>query len=155
MELWHKGCKFISLLERKKKLLQGVLTKEKKQLSELMDEVANYRKEHDTIVYEISTLIPSGIMSRDDIYKGIRHQGRLLARQQLVFHEINKLEDDIQKIKKNIEQCQVEIVFLDKKNHKFSSHLNSMKREYIRCCDQQAENEIQELVSYGRKSIWS
>jgi hypothetical protein len=45
-------------------------------------------------------------MSRADIYKGIRQQGALLTHQQYVFHKINQLESEQQKLAQKKNSCE-------------------------------------------------
>lgn len=152
MEAWRKGREFVSLLERKQQILQGNIVKTENQLAKIRLTIAEHLQECADINQQIKMLTPSGLHSRADIYKGIRQQGALLTHQQLVLHKINQLENEKYNLENNLEQHRVAISLLDKKHYKLSYYLQPLRREYIRRCDNDAENEIQEIAGYGRKS---
>ncbi len=153
MEVWRKGREFVSLLERKQQVLQGDIVKTENRLAEIRLTIAEHQQECVDINQQIKMLTPSGVNSRADIYKGIREQGALLTHQQLVFHKINQLENEKYNLENNLEQHRAAMNLLDKKQNKFSYYLQSQRRELLRRCDNDAENETQEIVGYGRKSF--
>ncbi|KAF1368341.1 type III secretion system protein [Yokenella regensburgei] len=153
MEAWRKGCDFVSLLERKQQILQGDIVKTENRLAKIRLTIAEYQQECADINQQIRMLTPSGLHSRADIYKGIRQQGALLTHQQLVLHKINQLENEKYNLENKLEQHRAAMILLDKKHYKLSYYLQPLRREYIRRCDNDAENEIQEIAGYGRKSF--
>ncbi|EHM45781.1 MAG: type III secretion system protein [Yokenella regensburgei] len=153
MEAWRKGCEFVSLLERKQQILQGDIVKTENRLAKIRLTIAEYQQECADINQQIRMLTPSGLHSRADIYKGIRQQGALLTHQQLVLHKINQLENEKYNLENKLEQHRAAMILLDKKHYKLSYYLQPLRREYIRRCDNDAENEIQEIAGYGRKSF--
>lgn len=153
MEAWRKGREFVSLLERKQQIMQGNIVKTKNRLAQIKLTIAEHQQECADINQQIKMLTPSGLHSRGDIYKGIRKQGGLLAHQQLVLHKINQLENEKYNLGHHLEQHVAAMSMLDKKHYKLSSYLQPLRREYIRRCDNDALNEIQEIAGYGRKSF--
>lgn len=153
MEAWRKGCEFVSLLECKQQILQGDIVKTENRLAKIRLTIAEYQQECADINQQIRMLTPSGLHSRADIYKGIRQQGALLTHQQLVLHKINQLENEKYNLENKLEQHRAAMILLDKKHYKLSYYLQPLRREYIRRCDNDAENEIQEIAGYGRKSF--
>lgn len=153
MEAWRKGREFVGLLERKQQVLQQDIVKTENNLAQVNLQIQQYQQEISYINQQIKILAPAGVMSRADIYKGIRQQGALLTHQQYVFHKINQLESEQQKLAQKKEQLLVSMTQLDKKHDKLNYYLQPLRHDYIRRCDNAAENEIQEMARYGRKSI--
>lgn len=153
MEAWRKGREFVSMLERKQQILQGDIVKTENRLAQIKLNIAECQQECADINQQIKMLTPAGVHSRADIYKGIRQQGALLTHQQLVLHKINQLETEKYKLEDSLEQHRLTMTLLDKKHYKLSYYLQPLRREYIRRCDNDAENEIQEIAGYGRKSF--
>ncbi|HEN3636235.1 TPA: type III secretion system protein [Yersinia enterocolitica] len=153
MEAWRKGHEFVCLLERKQQILQGDIVKTENRLAKIRLTIAEYQQECADINQQIKMLTPFGLHSRADIYKGIRQQGALLTHQQLVLHKINQLENEKSNLENNLKQHYAAMSLLDKKHYKLSYYLQPLRREYIRRCDNDAENEIQEIAGYGRKSF--
>lgn len=153
MEAWRKGREFVGMLERKKQVIQQDIVKTDNNLAQVILQIQQYQQEFSDINQQIKMLTPAGIMSRADIYKGIRQQGALLTHQQYVFHKINQLESEQQKLEQNKEQLRASMTRLDKKHYKLNYYLQPLRRDYIRRRDNAAENEIQEMAGYGRKSF--
>ncbi|MGE4802493.1 type III secretion system protein [Yersinia hibernica] len=153
MEAWRKGREFVSMLERKQQILLGDIAKAESQLAQIRLKMAEYQQECADINQQIKMLTPTGVHSRADIYKGIRQQGALLTHQQLVLHKISQLETEEYKLEHSLEQHRSAIILLDKKHYKLSYYLRPLRREYMRRGDNNIENEIQEIASYGRKSF--
>lgn len=153
MEAWRKGREFVGMLERKQHVLQQDMVKTENNLAQVNLQIQQYQQEFSDINQQIKMLTPAGVMSRADIYKGIRQQGALLTHQQYVFHKINQLESEQQKLEHNKEQLRASMTRLDKKHYKLNYYLQPLRRDYIRRCDHAAENEIQEMVGYGRKNF--
>lgn len=153
MEAWRKGREFVSMLERKQQILQGDIVKAENRLAEVKLTIAEYQQASADINQQIKMLTPSGLHSRADIYKGIRQQGALLTHQQMVLHKINQLEDEKHNLEDRLEHHRAAMNLLDKKHYKLSYYLQPLRREYLRRCDNDAENEIQEIAGYGRKSF--
>ena len=153
MEAWRKGREFVSLLERKQQILQGDIVKTENLLAKIRLTIAEHQRECADINQQIKMLTPSGLHRRADIYKGIRQQGALLTHQQLVLQKINQLENEKYNLENNLEQYRAAMNLLDKKHYKLSYYLQPLRRDYIRRCDNDAENEIQEIAGYGRKNF--
>src|SRR5471030_3533195 len=153
MEAWRKGREFVCMLERKQQILQGDIAKAENRLAQIKVQIAEYQQECADINQQIKMLTPAGILSRADIYKGIRQQGALLAHQQLVIHKISQLESEQHNLEHTLHQHRAAMTLLDKKHYKISYYLQPLRREYIRRCDNDAENEIQEIAGYGRKGF--
>ncbi len=153
MEAWRKGREFVGMLERKQQVLQQDIVKTENNLAQVNLQIKQYQQEFSNINQQIKMLTPAGVMSRADIYKGIRQQGALLTHQQYVFHKINQLENEQEKLERNREQLRASMTRLDKKHYKLNYYLQPLRRDYIRRCDNAAENEIQEMAGYGRKSF--
>lgn len=153
MEAWRKGREFVGMLERKKQVLQHDIVKTDNNLAQIILQIQQYQQELSDINQQIKMLTPTGVMSRADIYKGIRQQGTLLTHQQYVFHKINQLKSEQQKLEQNKEQLRASMTRLDKKHYKLNYYLQPLRRDYIRRRDNAAENEIQEMAGYGRKSF--
>lgn len=153
MEAWRKGHEFVCMLERKQQILQANIVKVENRLAHIKSQIAQYQQECADINQQIKMLTPKGVNSRGDIYKGIRQQGALLAHQQQIMHKINQLEDKKYSMEDELLQFRVTMTLLDKKHYKLSYYLQPLRREYIRRCDNDAENEIQEIAGYGRKNF--
>ncbi|MGL5530096.1 MAG: type III secretion system protein [Plesiomonas shigelloides] len=153
MEAWRKGREFVSLLEHKQQILQGDIVKTENRLAKIMLAIAEHQQECTDINQQVKMLTPSGLHSRTDIYTGIRQQGVLLTQLQLILHEINQLENEKYNLENNLEQHIAAMSLLDKKHYKLSCYLRPLRCEYIRRCDNNAESEIQEIASYGRKNF--
>lgn len=153
MEAWRKGREFVCMLERKQQILQGDIVKAENRVATIKAKIAQHQQECADINQQIRMLTPVGINSRADIYKGIRQQGTLLAYQQQVMHKINQLESEKYKLEDDLHQYHTAMTVLDKKHYKLSYYLQPLRREYLRRCDNDAENEIQEIAGYDRKSF--
>lgn len=153
MEAWRKGREFVGMLERKQQTLQQNIVKTENQLAQVKLQIALHQQEFTDINQQIKMLTPAGVLSRADIYKGIRQQGALLTHQQYVFHKISQLESEQHKLEQLNLQQRSAMTRLDKKHYKLNHYLQPLRRDYIRRRDNAAENEIQELAGYGRKSI--
>lgn len=153
MEAWRRGREFVSMLERKQQILQGDIVKAKSRLAKIRLTIAEHQQECTDINQQIKMLTPSGLHSREDIYKGVRQQGALLTYQQLVLHKINQLENEKYHLELSLEQHSAAMCQLNKKHYKLSCYLQSMRLEYIRRYDNDVENEIQDMMSHGRKNI--
>ena len=153
MEAWRKGCEFVGMLERKQQVLQQDILKAENNLTQVKLQIQQYQQEFSDINQQIKMLTPAGVVNRADIYKGIRQQGALLTHQQYVFHKINQLESEQLKLEQQLEQHRGLMTQLDKKHYKLTYYLQPLRRDYIRRCDNAAENEIQEMAGYARKSV--
>lgn len=153
MEAWRKGREFVGMLERKQQVLQRDIFNTENNLTQVKLQIQQYQQEFSDINQQIKMLTPAGIVNRADIYKGIRQQGALLTHQQYVFHKINQLESEQLKLEQQGEQQRALMTQLDKKHYKLNYYLQPLRREYFRRCDNAAENEIQEMAGYGRKSF--
>lgn len=150
MEAWRKGREFVCMLERKQQVLQGDIAKTENRLAQLRQQIAQHQQECEDINQQIKMLTPAGLHCRADIYRGIRQQGALIAHQQLVMHKINQLENEQYKQEQILHQYRASMTQLEKKHYKLSYYLQPLRREYMRRCDNNAENEIQEIAGYGR-----
>jgi prefoldin subunit 5 len=148
MQVWRKGRELVSLLERKRQILQGDIAKLANQIESVAQEIAVHQQAIADINQQIKNLIPIGLFNRADIYKGIRQQGILLAEQQLILHKIDQLQDEKDKLETELEEYCEAMNLLDKKQYKLSYYLRPLRREYIRRYENDAENEILERASY-------
>lgn len=153
MQVWRKGREVIALLERKRETLQGYIAKTANQIEKTALEIAKHQQECAAINQQIKMLIPNGLYNRADIYKGIRQQGILLTQQQLIFHKIDQLENEKDTLEDNLKHYQAGMNLLEKKNYKLSHYLQPLRRDYLRRCDNDEENDIQEMACYGRKNF--
>lgn len=152
MEVWRKGHEFVGMLERKQLTLQRNIVETENQLMQVKLQIQLHQQECTDINQQIKMLTPAGVLSRADIYKGIRQQGALMMHLQYVSQKISQLESEQHKLEQlNLQQRRV-MTQLDKKHYKLNHYLQPLRRDYIRRCDNAAENEIQELAVYGRKS---
>ncbi|KML20838.1 type III secretion system protein [Leclercia adecarboxylata] len=152
MEVWRKGHEFVGMLERKQLTLQRNIVETENQLMQVKLQIQLHQQECTDINQQIKMLTPAGVLSRADIYKGIRQQGALMMHLQYVSQKISQLESEQHKLEQlNLQQRRV-MTQLDKKHYKLNHYLQPLRRDYIRRCDNSAENEIQELAVYGRKS---
>jgi chromosome segregation ATPase len=153
MEAWRRGREFVRLLERKQDVLKGDIAKAEGRLTNIKLLIAEYQQEFADINQQIKMLTPAGVLSRADIYKGIRQQGALLTHQQLLFHKITQMEDEKYNLEQSIQRYRASMVVLDKKHYKLNYYLQPLRLDYLRRSDNAAENEIQEMASYGGKSV--
>ncbi|EMY3602384.1 hypothetical protein [Klebsiella aerogenes] len=153
MEAWRKGREFVRMLDRKQHFLQGDIVKTESRLAQVRLQIMSHQQEVTDINQQIKMLTPAGVVSREDIYKGIRQQGALLTHQNIVFHKISQLENEQYNLENTLEEQRAALSVLDKKHYKITYYLQPLRRDYLRRCDDAAENEIQEIAGYGRKNI--
>ncbi|MGP3590897.1 hypothetical protein [Vagococcus sp. WN89Y] len=153
MDAWRRGTGFVRMLERKQEILQGNIAKTESQLNQIKILIAQYQQESTFINQQIKLLTPSGVLSQADIYKGIRRQGALISHQQIVIQKITQLEDEKYATEDKLEQLRTAMNVLDKRHYKLTFYLQQLRREHLRRLDNNAENEIQEIAGYGRKSF--
>jgi conjugal transfer/entry exclusion protein len=87
-------------------VLQQDIVKTENNLAQVNLQIQQYQQEISYINQQIKNTGPCGVMSRADIYKGIRQQGALLTHQQYVFHKINQLESEQQKLAQKKNSCE-------------------------------------------------
>jgi len=153
MDVWRSGNQFVSLLERKQDILKGNISQVENRLVQIKKEIADHQQEQNYINQQIKLLTPSGVLARADIYKGIRHQGSLLAHLNMIIHKVTQLEDEKYKYQHMLDTYRSDMHLLDKRHYKLNLYLKKQKREYYRRCDNNAENEIQEVAIYDRKKF--
>lgn len=153
MDVWRKGCEYLSMLERKQGTLRRNIAMVENQLAQITKKIAELQLEYAHFNQQIKGLTPSGLVNRVDIYKGIRKQGALITQQQLVYHKISQLEDEKCDQEQTLYELQTATKVLDMKHYKISFYLQPLRREYLRRCDNNIENEVQELAGYGRKNF--
>jgi len=153
MDAWRDGHQFISLLERKQEVLKGNIAQVENRLLVIKEEIRYHQQEQDYINQQIKLLTPSGVLARADIYKGIRHQGALLAHLQMIIHKVTQLEDEQYKHQHTLEGYRSAMYLLGKRHYKLSLYIKKQQRAYYRRCDNNSENEIQEMAVYDRKKF--
>ncbi|EXU76561.1 hypothetical protein [Erwinia mallotivora] len=152
MDVWRKGRTFVSMLERKQKILQGNILQVQGKIAEINKMISQFYDEYAGINQEIKRLTPSGVLDRDDIYKGIRRQGTLLVHQQNVIQKITKLEDEKIKYEHQLQNFLTALSLLDKRHHKISDYLQKIRKAHLKRIANSIENEIQEMAGYVRKN---
>ncbi|WP_224558184.1 type III secretion system protein [Pectobacterium versatile] len=153
MNAWHRGRGFVQMLEHKQEILHGNIATAENRLSQIKSLIAQHRQESMSIDQQMKKLTPSGLISRDDIYAGIRRQGALLNQQQFIVQKIKQLEGEQDLEEKKLQQHRAAMTVLDKRHYKLSFYLQRIRREYLRRGENNIENEIQEIAGYGRKAF--
>lgn len=153
MEVWNKGREFIRRLERKQQILLGDIRKTENQLAQMIQGIKQCYQDIADINERIKILTPDSIISREEIYKGIRKQGGLLMRRQSILHKVSQMEDEKYSLEQDLKQMHSILSHLDKMHYKLTCYFNALRRKHIICSDNNVENEIQEMVVYGRENI--
>jgi len=151
MSVLHKCREFVLMIEQKQLLNMTDIIHMESQLRHINHKIEQHRHEFIYTNQQIKSLTPSGIMERSDLYKGIRRQGALIAHQQLIYHQISLLEDELQTVRHKLQQLSFSKGILDKKHHKLTYQLKQLGREQARRRDNDMENELQELAVYDKK----
>ncbi|CCG87068.1 hypothetical protein [Erwinia piriflorinigrans] len=151
MSVWRKGRQLNALLEYKKTLVNCQVSKINKRLSEIQSLLEEKIFERKAIIDEINSLTPTGVLHRSDIYQKIRRQGVLLSKQQLIYHQINELEEDKEKNELNVQVFLHTRNVLEKKNHKFRSYFRHRYIDFRIRSENNIESELHETISYGRE----
>ncbi|EIM4283571.1 hypothetical protein LNB91_004893, partial [Salmonella enterica subsp. enterica serovar Newport] len=89
---------------------------------------------------------------REKLYRNIKNQGRVLYKQQMLEQKIIQLESEKLAENKIISQYQKEILKTDRKYQKLSLYINRQKRKKLLERNVSSENEIMEVVTYGREN---
>ncbi|QQG29070.1 type III secretion system protein [Pectobacterium carotovorum] len=153
MNVWRRGRGFVQMLEHKQDILHGNIATAENCLSQIKLLIIQHQQECMSIDQQMKKLTPSGLVSRDDIYAGIRRQGALLNRQQFITQEIKQLEGKKDTEERKIHQYRAAMAVLDKRHYKLSFYLQRIRREYLRRSENNIENDIQEIAGYGRKAF--
>ncbi|MEI7200800.1 type III secretion system protein [Pectobacterium parvum] len=141
------------MLEHKQDILHGNITKAENCLSQIKSLIVQNQQESMSIDQQMKSLTPFGLVSRDDIYAGIRRQGALLNRQQFIIQKIKQLEDEQGTTERELHQYRAAMTVLDKRHYKLSFYLKRVRREYLRRSENNIENDIQEIAGYGRQAF--
>ncbi|ATZ12425.1 hypothetical protein [Erwinia amylovora] len=153
MDAWRKGNEFVRMLERSQDILQGNIARTESQLTQIRARIIEFQHENALINQQIKLLTPSGVLKRDDIYRGIRKQGALLTHLQMVIQKITQLEHEQFSHEQELEGFRFAKNMLDKRHCKLTFYLQQLRRERSRRKDINAENEIQEIVGYGKRNF--
>lgn len=151
MDAWRKGRQLITLLEYKEKLFHCRIRQIENRLKDIESLLEQCFKEYYSNNVKIKSLTPSGVLHRADIYHNIRLQGGVLSRQQLIIHQINQLEDEKLTEERTLQEHRTARNLLVKRADKVSHYLYQQCHRYRIRCDNNAENEVQETVCYGRQ----
>ncbi|GLY60830.1 hypothetical protein Pcaca05_16870 [Pectobacterium carotovorum subsp. carotovorum] len=153
MNVWRRGREFVQMLEKKQDVLHGNIAAAENCLAKIKLLIVQHQQECMSIDQQMKKLMPSGLVSRDDIYAGIRRQGALLNKQQFIIQEIKRLEKKQDAEEKKLHQYRSAMAVLDKRHYKLSFYLQRIRREYLRRSENNIENDIQEIAGYGRKAF--
>lgn len=153
MDAWRKGREFVRMIERNQEILRGDIVRTEGQLTKIRAEIIQLQNENTCINQKIKLLTPSGLLQRDDIYKGIRKQGTLLTQLQKVIQKITELEGDKETHEQEVQKLRIAKNMLDKRHCKLTFYLQQLRRDRLRRRDNNAENEIQEIVGYGKRNF--
>ncbi|MBN3264707.1 type III secretion system protein [Pectobacterium brasiliense] len=153
MDVWRRGRGFVQMLEHKQDILHGNIATAENCLSQIKSLIVQHQQECMSIDQQMKNLTPSGLVSRDDIYAGIRRQGALLNRQQFIIQEIKQLEGKKDNEERKLNQYRAAMSVLDKRHYKLSFYLQRVRSEYLRRSENNIENDIQEIAGYGRKAF--
>lgn len=146
-----EGVDSVQMLEHKQEILRGNMATAENRILQIKTLIIQHQQDCISIDQQMKTLTPSGLVSRDDIYTGIRRQGALLNQQQFIIQEIKQLESELGVQERKIQQYRTAMTVLDKRHYKLSFYLQRIRREYLRRSENNIENEIQEIAGYGRK----
>lgn len=153
MNAWRNGNHFVFFLKKQQDTLKRNISQVENKISLIKNEILQCQDEQDHITQQISLLTPSGILTRAEIYKGIRQQGLLLTQIQMVIHKITQLEDEQYQYQDRLELYQSSMQLLDKRFYKLTTYINKEQRLYFRRREKFSENEILEMAIYDRKKI--
>lgn len=153
MNAWRKGHEFVRMLERSQEMLQGNIVRTQSQLTQVKTQILQLQQENAFINQQIKLLTPSGVLGRDDIYKGIRKQGALLTHLQIVIQKITQFEEEKFTYEQELNTLHTTKKILDKRHCKLTFYLQQLRRDRLLRRDNNAENEIQEIVSYGKRNF--
>lgn len=150
MSVWRKSKAFMHLLEYRQNILSGKVSRVQDQIKRLENALQQYRAEQQQLKKAIrEALVVGENISRQDIYSGIRLQGRLLNRQNYILSEIKQLEEEMHDQEHELSGYVAEKNILSKREHKFRQHFQKVRKEMLLMADIRAENEIEDRVNYG------
>ncbi|CCG86229.1 type III secretion system protein [Erwinia piriflorinigrans CFBP 5888] len=141
------------MLERSQEMLQGNIARTESQLTQVKAQILQLQQENASINQQIKLLTPSGVLGRDDIYKGIRKQGALLTHLQIVIQKITQFEEERFTYEQELNTLRTTKKNLDKRHCKLTFYLQQLRRDRLLRRENNAENEIQEIVSYGKRNF--
>ncbi|MFT8211967.1 MAG: hypothetical protein ACMZI0_17850 [Symbiopectobacterium sp.] len=121
-------------------------------MENVTQDICKYQQNYKEIDNSIAQLMSPGVLSRSEMYQRIRQQGVLLSCQQDIAQRIIDLQNDAEIEKQKIEKYQNAIVECEKRQRNIARNLQRIRRDVLRRADINAENDIEEIVSYGDKN---
>ncbi|AUX72537.1 hypothetical protein [Erwinia pyrifoliae] len=153
MDAWHKGRQFIDLIEYKRTLIDMKMVKVERLISQTKRLLNQQIHEYNLIRQKINSLTPSGVLEKSKIHQGIRCQGVLLSRQQLIIIKINQLEEENITQEKTLQNFQIQKGFLEKKYFKVTRDLYRRYNDYTIRSDENSEDDALETICYGKSKF--
>lgn len=150
MDAWRRGCEFVRMLAQKQKILQVEVNKTETRIKQITECLNKAHVDYEFINQQIKQVAPVGILTRENIYKALSKQGILLNKQVLIIQQLEALREELDSLEVLQQQQRNNIVMLDKKIHKLDCYLQPLRREYLRIRDNNAEDEMQEIVGFGK-----
>jgi len=149
MPVRHNFKNLLKMIECKIFTLQSRIIQKENDICKINTELDVIILEQARLDKKLSTLIPSGVLKRTDLFSGIRQYEILLM-------DKNKLEEkkeqlsialaEIQEAKKAEEK---NLLKINKRNHKISHYTQLQRIHYLRMQDERTDNDIQEVAING------
>ncbi|NEG59856.1 type III secretion system protein [Pantoea agglomerans] len=152
MEAWRRGREFVRMLAQKQKILQVEVSKTESRINQITERLNKSRFDYEFINQQIKQATPAGVLAREEIYKALSKQGVLLNKQALIIQQLEALREELDQQEVLQRQQRNNMLMLDKKIHKLDCYLQPLRREYLRSRDNNAENEMQEVIGFGREN---
>ncbi|EBJ5114592.1 hypothetical protein DV589_24780 [Salmonella enterica] len=152
MKSLHNLTNLLALLDKKKKILSGHLNVAQERLHEIRCQINEYKNMIVSLKQTMASLYSPGEISRDKLYRNIQNQGRVLYKQQMLEQKIIELESEVLVENKIISQYREEILKADRKHQRLSLYIDRQKRKNLLERDARLENEIIEIIAYGREN---
>lgn len=146
MNVWRKGNELLFFIEHKQNSLQRDISNDQRVIKQLDDRIAVLMDEYAENVLSIKALIPAGLVSRSEMYQGIRRQGVLLSQQQLLLHQISELEAQRLLQQEILKQHLKAGTLLNKKHYKTERFVRNNHRAYLSGKERKTEADIQEVA---------
>lgn len=146
MNVWRKGNELLFFIEHKQNRLQLDISSVQRVIKQLDDRIAILMDDYAKNVLGIKALVPAGVVSRSEMYQGIRQQGVLLSQQQLLLHQISELEAQRLHQQEILQQHQKAGTLLNKKHYKTERFVRNSHRAYLSGKERKTEADIQEVA---------
>lgn len=143
---------FIDMLDKKKESLCGHIYSTQKKLEGINYNLNKAYKEEAELHSKLNACYQRGAISRDEIYKIIRYQGKLIYNQQVVRSKISQFLEEESVVNNTLEQYKAELLRTDKKHQKLSLLTKKHHHEKLYKIHLNDDNEIQEIITYDREN---